>query len=107
MRTTQEAYATNQNDMCNLQKLDFQLDYYPIKISHVCVNPYFDEKMGRWDADDRARDRLKIRRVGEDNQKGTGLWSRPVAKSCFQAHDSADKRAVGFITNNHVRIGGR
>ncbi len=25
----------------------------------------------RWEADDRARDRLKIRRVGEDNQNGT------------------------------------
>ncbi len=29
-----------------------------------------DEKTTkRWEADDRARDRLKIRRVGEDNQK--------------------------------------
>ena len=31
-----------------------------------------DEKTTkRWEADDRARDRLKIRRVGEDNQNGT------------------------------------
>ena len=31
-----------------------------------------DEKTTkRWEADDHARDRLKIRRVGEDNQNGT------------------------------------
>ena len=31
-----------------------------------------DEKTTkRWEADDRARDRLKIRRVGEDDQNGT------------------------------------
>ena len=35
-----------------------------------------DEKTTkRWEADDRARDRLKIRRVGEDNQKGTVVVS--------------------------------
>ena len=35
-----------------------------------------DEKTTkRWEADDRARDRLKIRRVGEDNQNGTVVVS--------------------------------
>ncbi len=55
-----------------------------------------DEKTTkRWEADDRARDRLKIRRVGKDNQKDTGLWSRPAAKPCFRCTRFSGQKGRG------------